>query len=266
MLPRTYKNKIIAAAVTLLLLIVAVLILVFVVHYPPDPPIAERGVEVALGDSDLGLGDHPSLSEPESAPAAPATQTAEEHVSTQTTENTVSVPSSPVKTPAKPVVTPTQPTPQPEQPKQPEVNQNALFKGKNSNNSNNNSSTSSGSSGNTSGSGNMGKPNGNPNSTNYTGDGGGNGTGADYRLGNRGVVSKGKPSGNDGKEGQITVSIEVDKNGKVVKASVSRPTTITDGKLQNEAVAAAMRTTFKPDPSAPEVQRGTITYYYKNTN
>ncbi|MBQ6046476.1 MAG: TonB family protein [Bacteroidales bacterium] len=263
MLPRTYKNKIIAAAVTLLLLIVAVLILVFVVHYPPDPPIAERGVEVALGDSDLGLGDHPSLSEPESAPAAPATQTAEEHVSTQTTENTVSVPSSPVKTPAKPVVTPTQPTPQPEQPKQPEVNQNALFKGKNSNNSNNNSSTSSGSSGNTSGSGNMGKPNGNPNSTNYTGDGGGNGTGVgiNYSLAGRGVERLQKPTKKDGVQGSITVRIEVDNKGNVVNASIGKKD-IFDKDVLNYVLQAARSTKFKPDPSAPEVQLGTITYHY----
>lgn len=258
------KNKLIAAAVTILITAVTVVILILVKHFPPDPPIPERGVEVALGNTDFGMGDNlmPAQSENTTAAPQPAPATSQESVATQSTEETVSIPKKTEKTKPteKTTTTPTE-TKQPEKPKEPEINKNALFPGSRNSSSNAGSNSNSGSSGNTYGSGNMGKPNGNPNSTNYNGNGGG---GDSYYLAGRNVVNKSRPSENRSIEGWIEVVIMVNREGKVVEANVDKQSSSAVNSLKAEAVAAAKRTTFKPDPSAPEVQKGRIRYNYIN--
>lgn len=258
------KNKLIAAAVTILITAVTVVILILVKHFPPDPPIPERGVEVALGNTDFGMGDNlmPAQSENTTAAPQPAPATSQESVATQSTEETVSIPKKTEKTKPteKTTTTPTE-TKQPEKPKEPEINKNALFPGSRNSSSNAGSNSNSGSSGNTYGSGNMGKPNGNPNLTNYNGNGGG---GDSYYLAGRNVVNKSRPSENRSIEGWIEVVIMVNREGKVVEANVDKQSSSAVNSLKAEAVAAAKRTTFKPDPSAPEVQKGRIRYNYIN--
>lgn len=258
------KNKLIAAAVTLLVTALTVVILILVKHFPPDPPIAERGVEVALGNTDFGLGDNPMPAPAQNTSAAqqPTPAASNDNVATQSTEETVAMPKKTYKTKPteKPTTNPTE-TKQPEQPKEPEINKNALFPGSRNSSSNAGSNSNTGSSGNTYGSGNMGKPNGNPNSTNYTGNGGG---GDSYYLAGRNVVNKSRPSENKSIEGWIEVVIMVNREGKVVEANVDKQSSSAVNSLKAEAVAAAKRTTFKPDPSAPEVQKGRIRYNYVN--
>ena len=257
------KYKIIAAVVTLFLTGATVVVLILVKHFPPDPPIAERGVEVALGNTDFGEGDNnmPAQAENTTATPQPSPATSQENVATQSTEESVSIPKKTEKTKPteKPSTTPTESKPQ-EQPKEPEINQRALFTGSRNSSSNAGSNTNTGSSGNTYGSGNMGKPNGNPNSTNYTGNGG---SGDVYYLGDRSVVHKSRPSENRGKEGAIEVVVLVDREGKVVEAYVDKYDPLVSS-LRDEAVSAAKRTTFKPDPRAPERQKGRIRYNYVN--
>ena len=257
------KNKLIAAAVTLFVTALSVIILILVKHFPPDPPIAERGVEVALGNTDFGLGDNPMPAPAQNTTAAPQPTPAasSDNVATQSTEETVAMPKKTDKTKLteKPTTTPTE-TKQPEKPKEPEINKNALFPGNRNSSSNTGSNSNTGSSGNTYGSGNMGKPNGNPNSTNYTGNGGG---GDSYYLAGRSVVNKSRPSENRGKEGSIEVVVLVDREGKVVDAYVDKYDPPVSS-LRDEAVAAAKRTTFKPDSKAPERQKGRIRYNYVN--
>lgn len=258
------KYKIIAAVVTLFLTGATVVVLILVKHFPPDPPIAERGVEVALGNTDFGEGDNnmPAQAENTTAAPQPSPTTSQENVATQSTEETVSIPKKTEKTKPteKPSTTPTETRPQ-EQPKEPEINQRALFTGSRNSSSNTGSNTNPGSSGNTYGSGNMGKPNGNPNSNNYTGNGG---SGDSYYLAGRSVVNKSRPSENKSIEGWIEVVIMVNREGKVVEANVDKQSSNTVNSLRAEAVAAAKRTTFKPDPNAPEVQKGRIRYNYVN--
>ncbi|MEA3479966.1 MAG: TonB family protein, partial [Bacteroidota bacterium] len=62
------------------------------------------------------------------------------------------------------------------------------------------------------------------------------------------------------------VEIKVNKLGKVVSASITKGTNITDQKLQKQALNAALKSTFEPDPKAPEVQKGTITYNFIRIN
>lgn len=258
------KNKLIAAAVTLFITAVTVVILILVKHFPPDPPIPERGVEVALGNTDFGLGDNPMPAPAQNTTAAPQPTPAasSDDVVTQSTEQTVEMPKKTDKTKPteKPTTSPTE-TKQPEKPKEPEINKNALFSGSRNSSSNTGSNSNTGSSGNTYGSGNMGKPNGNPNSTNYTGNGG---SGDSYYLAGRNVVNKSRPSENRSIEGWIEVVIMVNREGKVVEANVDKQSSTAVNSLRAEAVAAAKRTTFKPDPNAPEVQKGRIRYNYVN--
>ena len=62
--------------------------------------------------------------------------------------------------------------------------------------------------------------------------------------------------------GEITVNIEVDRNGKVIKAEARTSGKIADPMLPIYATQAAERTLFNSDTKAPSVQRGTITYHF----
>lgn len=85
----------------------------------------------------------------------------------------------------------------------------------------------------------------------------------DAGLQGRGIVSGyQRPTGNNA-QGKVVVSVVVDSEGNVVEATVrSQGTTTTDATLRQNAVKAAKRTKFKPDPSRM-TQSGTITYIYK---
>ena len=248
------KPKIISAIVTALFMLLVVLVCVSFGYDPPDPPIPEEGVEVNVGDADFGSGDDPQpMSQSSASSPAPSFQ---EQIATQNTESSTAIPSSP-----KPnnVTTPT-PAEQPKtdnKPKEPEINKNALFTGKR--NSNNNSGN--GSQGVTEGQGNQGKPNGSENSNNYSGNGGGNGT---YSLAGRTSVSLPIPNYNSNRQGKIVVKIVVNQQGKVIRAEApEKGSTITDGKMVEQARQAALKARFNASSTALEEQSGTITYIFK---
>ena len=72
------------------------------------------------------------------------------------------------------------------------------------------------------------------------------------------------PSYNSNKEGRVVIDIQVDKNGKVIKASFQAiSSTTNDGKLVSEAVNAALKAKFNRDDKANFIQIGTITYIFK---
>ena len=252
------KNKLISGAGTALFMAIIVLVCLSFGYDPPDPPIPEEGVEVNIGNSDMGFGNNPmpEASEPSSAPR-PASAT--EQVSTQNTESTVPLYTSPKPSTAKQDnSTPT--TTKPETPKEPEINKNAIFQG-NKGNKNNNQNA--GSEGNTSGSGNMGKPDGDPNSNRYDGSGGKGGAG--FSLAGRSARALPSPSNNTNKEGKVVVKIWVDREGHVTKVQApEKGSTLTDATVVNQAKAAARKATFSAKPDAPEEQTGTITYVFLN--
>jgi hypothetical protein len=62
--------------------------------------------------------------------------------------------------------------------------------------------------------------------------------------------------------GEITIDIQVDRNGKVIKAEARPSGKIADPMLPVYATQAAERTIFNSDSKAPSVQRGTITYHF----
>lgn len=141
-----------------------------------------------------------------------------------------------------------------EEPK-PQVNNKALFKGSNN-------PQAGGSEGITGQPGDQGKPDGLAGIRQYDGNGGkGNGTG--YDLGGRSVKSLQHPDDDFNEEGIVVVNIWVNREGKVVRAEVAKKgTTVMDGRMCQEAVQAALHSTFAADSSADEEQKGTITYTF----
>lgn len=255
------KSQIAAILGTIVFHALLIMVLLFMAFRTPLPLPGEEGVEVNLGYSDDGMGDL----QPEEAaimnntsPSQP-TPSDDEAAVTENNEETPSIEKinkKIAKETPKPIVT----KPQPDVPKEPSVNQNALYKGKNS------QSKTGGSQGITGKPGDQGNPNGTPGSPNYLG-GGGKGNGIDFDLGGRGAVSLPKPVYNSLEQGTIVVTIKVDRLGNVVSAQAgARGTTITEIGLRQQAEIAARKTKFVAKPDAPEEQRGTITYRFVKQN
>jgi len=113
------------------------------------------------------------------------------------------------------------------------------------------------------GQGNQGAPEGSPDSK-IRGEGSGTGNkGISYNLGGRGSQLLPPPRYNYQGEGRVVVEVSVDRAGNVVQAlpGVKGSTTL-DEYLLNAAKEAALKAKFEPDPDAPSVQKGTITYNF----
>lgn len=240
------KDRTIAAVGTILVHALAVLVLFLMAFRTPLPLPGEEGVEVDLGMYNQGMGEvQPEKSAipeqtPPSKPQEKENVKSKDDVVTQDTEETPSI-----KTEKKKEVK--------EEP-QPVVNQKALFKGSNK-------SQEGGSQGETGQPGDQGNPNGLTGINKYEGQGGqGNGTG--YDLGGRGAKTLQRPSKDFPEEGHIVVEIWVDQDGNVVRASIAKGTDITNNEMRNMALDAARRSKFAADPTAPEEQKGTITYTF----
>jgi len=211
----------------------------------PLPLPAEEGVEVNLGYSDDGMGDiEPVDPFSEQSVNYNAENNESENI-TQNTEESANL----NKNKNNNNIT---------QPEELPVNKNALYTGK--------KNTNGGSQGITGNPGNQGNPNGNPNSNNYNGNSP-YGDGISFKLSDRKSKSLPKPNYNSKEEGQVVVNIWVDKNGNVTKAQAGgRGTTTTSTVLWKLAEDAAKRSKFDAKPSAPEEQKGTITYNFVNLN
>lgn len=143
--------------------------------------------------------------------------------------------------------------------------------------------------------GNKGKSYGNPNDRGYdggggsgTGSGGGNGSGqgigtgsgygsgsgggsgsgsGNYRLAGRKNLNKPQPEYTCNEQGTVVVRIWVDRQGTVVRAEPGgRGTTNSAQCLASQAVIAAKKTKWQPNPGAAELQEGSIFYNFKLTD
>ena len=127
---------------------------------------------------------------------------------------------------------------------------------------NNSEGTATGGEGNDNQAGDKGKITGDPNASGYYGNGGGGGNG-DYQLGNRKPLSRPKPNYICNEEGLVVVRIEVDTNGRVIKATAGvKGSTNTAACLLTQAKEAALKTKWQPDANAPSKQIGTIKYRF----
>lgn len=91
---------------------------------------------------------------------------------------------------------------------------------------------------------------------------GGSGDGIAYDLGGRGAKSISTPSKDFSEPGIIVVDIKVNREGRVVEATIGKGTEIADMSMRESALLAAKNSIFNKDDNAPEIQSGTITYKY----
>ncbi len=111
--------------------------------------------------------------------------------------------------------------------------------------------------------GDKGDPNGDPNASSYYGTGKGLDGDGNYQLGGRKALGKPKRQQECNESGTVVVSIEVDRNGKVIKATPGvRGTTNNTRCLLEPAKAAALATKFNADSGAPSKQIGKIVYRF----
>ena len=110
-----------------------------------------------------------------------------------------------------------------------------------------------------------GKKNGDPTSSKYYGNTGTDGD-SNYNLAGRKALKKPIEKPNCEEEGIVVVSIEVDKNGRVIKAVPGvKGTTNSAACLLKPAREAALKTTWNADGNAPVKQKGTIIYKFTLT-
>lgn len=242
------KRTIISILATILFHVAFVLLLMFMGFKYPDPPPAERGVEMDIGSlldagnampGELGGSD-------ESNPIHDVSDVDENTVN----QNSEEAPISSKKVDNKQVNT-KKVTDKPKVTEE-KINPNALFqKGK--------VKASGSGEGTGSGDGKGDK------------DGGGGGTGSDmsgsgtsFSLAGRGKKSIGLPSSKTNEVGSIIVTIFVDQDGNVVRAVAgARGTTIDNKSMWRHCEYAARQSKFSSNPNAPEEQRGTITYKFR---
>ena len=270
------RNKVRGIVGTILFHILLLVALIFFALSTPLPLPGEEGVEVNLGNSDEGMGmvqeEEPAerIQERRPPPPPPEQEEAEEKIITQEVEEAPVVQEERIEKTEerteveKEVVEEVEeevdedPVAEKPEPEPPRVDPRALYKGKSDDNKGSDQGI-------TGQPGDQGKPDGDPNVYKYDGQGGqGNGIGFD--LGGRGAKYLHKPTYSSQEQGRIKVEIRVNRNGKVVSASITKGTNIADTRLQNQAIAAALKSTFQPDPNAPEIQKGTITYNFIRIN
>lgn len=111
--------------------------------------------------------------------------------------------------------------------------------------------------------GDKGNPTGDPNSKSYYGNGKGLDGDGNYLLGGRKALNKKKFIQDCNEAGTVVVSIEVDRNGKVINATPGvRGTTNNSKCLLEPAKRAALATKFNKDAKAPSKQIGKIIYRF----
>lgn len=137
----------------------------------------------------------------------------------------------------------------------PVVNQRAMFQVPKNNKKD------PGSEGDDKGEGEKGKPNGLKDIERYEANGG-SGDGPSYDLGGRGAKSISTPSKDFSEPGIIVVDIKVDREGRVVEATIGKGTDIYNSSMRESALRAARNSIFNKDENAPEIQSGTITYKF----
>lgn len=87
------------------------------------------------------------------------------------------------------------------------------------------------------------------------------GSSVSYKLGKRYARKLPIPVFKCENGGKVVVDIEVNRNGRVIKATANSESD-PDEQLRETAVDAALRSIFNAKSDAPEIERGTITYNF----
>ncbi len=254
------KRAFILTSVVFALLLVFSLIFGFIT---PLPLPGEEGIEINFGDDETGFGnEEPRVNEevveaPEpSQPEATQVEEVEDAQLTQDFEEAPAVAAKEEKVVQKEVVKEEVKEEQKEEP-QPQVNANALYKGRKEN------TESTSSQGDVGGTGNEGSSSGSVDATSQS-LGGGGGNGISFSLNGRSPVALPVPTFNTQKEGRVVVRVRVDRSGKVVFAEPGvKGSTTLDKDLLAAAKRAALASSFNNKSDAPVMQEGTITYVFR---
>jgi outer membrane biosynthesis protein TonB len=236
---------------------VLILLLLFSFMSLPKPAPPEGGLLINFGDvisaggpAEPALNNNPP-SKPQEAEKQPAPEK-KEGIMTQDFEKAAALPKTPEKKKtSKPKAKPVEKKPTPvEKPveKAPVVNSKALYSNKGKGQSTTEKGTSEGI---YKGQGNMGDPNGTPESDNYSK--GLGGSGITFNLGGRSIINLRKPDFNVQKEGTVVISATPGAKGS----------TLVDNTLYAAAKKAALESAFNVKNDAPERQVGTISYHFK---
>ena len=239
-----------------------------------DPP-PEMGIPINFGYDEQGGGNSVAApAEPLETPVVAATEAVTETAVTQDIVDAVALPDEPEKSkpeevkPPEPTPTPEPVKPEPIKPKpvdEPKPQPSSRLTGaltSTSQTAKSQPSTGSGQ-GKTTGGGDLGKPTG---SLGSQGEGlGGNGNSGNYQLGNRIAQVMPEPTYDCAGEGVVIVKVYVNRSGKVVKVEGGQRGTTAPSCLIKRAETAAKLTTWEGDPSAPELQTGSITYRFSRT-
>lgn len=248
-----HKRK--SAVKTAIVMALLVLSFFFVGMQYLEPPL-EMGIEVNFGTSDTGSGDIQPMEPVESEPEPEETVAEEtpeetlvdevEDVVTQETEEEAPV--------VKPKPKPEKPKPKPVKPKPDATTSDALNSILNGQNSD---GTDTQGEGDDQSGGDKGQIDGNPYANSYHGSGSGNGSG--YGLNGRSRVSFTEELQKCNEEGIVVVSIEVDRQGKVIKAVAgTKGTTNSAECLTGPAKRMALSYRFNADSKAPTKQIGFV--------
>ena len=251
-----------------------------------QPPVIDEGIEVNLGNSDEGLGDiapevpgDPALeanpqSEATPVPPSQADETSDTkmeednnvadatpvNASPKPVEKPKATRTTTVKAPAKNNNKPAVATPKPPKPK-------ALYGGGTAQGTGGNNADSYNgvrNQGIAGGHGDQGKPNGNPNSDSYTGNGGTGKSGVAIRSGLQGRRFTRFPSFEDdfNENAKVAVDVVVNKSGVVTSATINpKGTTTTNANIRN--IARKKATQLKFNEGSADQQAGTIVFDFK---
>lgn len=263
------KERAVKAGSYTMVVIVAITLLLFLISwtipYPP-PPLLDEGIEVNLGNSETGFGDIPPMVPGEPAPepqeqiasTPPSNPPAPEPVATNEDNDepdAVAIPKKVEKTVAKPKPVTnetvqnrktTQAPPAPPTPK-PRATMGAYTGGNGKGGNNQDAFNGVKNQGIAGGTGDQGKPNGNINSDNYTGNGGTGKSGVSISRGLTGRAITRFPSFEDdfNENAKIAVDIRVDESGRVISAAYqSRGSTSSSTTLKNIALRKAKELKF----------------------
>lgn len=272
-LDTTYKRK--SAIITAVILLLFLLCIFNLGMKYIDPPV-EYGVAINFGTSEVGSGDpvektkketvqeevaeEPQEAIEEQVDEVPKEKIVEDVVTDDTVEETPVVEKpkeikEAVKETPKEVKPIEKPKPKPKPSKATTDALNSLLNGTANEGSNKGE-------GDDKEAGVKGAENGDPNSNKYYGNSG-TGSGGNYNLAGRKALSKPIQKPDCEEEGTVVVSIEVDKNGKVIKAIPGvKGSTNTAPCLLAPAKQAALKTKWNADGGAPAKQKGTIIYKF----
>lgn len=272
------------------------LLLAFMVSWTtpvPDTPVLDEGIEVNLGNSETGLGDEAPMIpgppaetdlETNAPPKSQLTEASEPTKEVETNDDDKEAPPAVVAKPVNPkpaakkvpekditekVKKPNtaivnNPTPAPKKPIA--VYKGGTAKGTGGNDADSwNNSRNQGIAG---GTGDQGKPNGNPDSDNYTGNGGTGKSGVSISRGLQGRRISRLPSFEDdfNQNAKIAVDVKVSANGSVISATYQpRGSSTSDAGMRAIALQKARQLKFTEGQNGEE-SLGTIIFNFRLKN